>query len=307
MDFSKKNLNQIINNGNNVQLEFDECKISGIEFEPIGDTERTIIGIPGGPGIQKEFMLPLIKLQDKKSKVVLFEPHNVGESEKHSEPYKIETHRNFIDKVVRNYENVVLAGHSWGSMIAMDYVCKINQSNIEGLILLAPLFDTQMNIQIAKTIRATSMGPKDTKYMNKIESNRIFREDEKYEALAREIDDKFGFIPPVPSFVEDIYGGINGKMYEEMWGPEEFVLNKDGELSDWSVLNHLSDIDIPTLLLTGEYDIFGYHDMYEAADKISGNSTVKVLNSASHSLLWERPGATNSIICDWIDKKNYKF
>jgi len=301
MDLSKDNLNNIVNDGENINLEFDDCIVSGLEFEPDKEIQGTIIGIPGGPGVPKEYLIPLVKFIDEEYRVVLFESHNIGESENHDEPYKIETHRKFVDTLVNNYDNVLLAGHSWGSMIIMDYMCNNNDYDVDGLILLAPLFDTQMSIEIAETIRAMILNPNEVRYMYNMEIENDFYEDNKYEELAEEFDNKVGFLPPVPEFAENVFEDFNNKMYEEMWGPEEFILNKDGELFNWSVMNNLSNINSPTLLLTGKHDMFGYHDMYKAANIITGDTTVEVLNGCSHSLLWERPNSTNSVISNWID------
>ncbi|KAI0310931.1 hypothetical protein OF83DRAFT_1178055 [Amylostereum chailletii] len=65
-------------------------------------------------------------------------------------------------------------------------------------------------------------------------------------------------------------------VYAAMWGPSEFYVN--GTLEDWSVLEEISKITCPTLLLNGRYD--------EAQDSgmlpfFQGLKTVKWIQFAS--------------------------
>jgi L-proline amide hydrolase len=42
------------------------------------------------------------------------------------------------------------------------------------------------------------------------------------------------------------------EVYTTMWGPNEF--NPTGVLNDWSVVDQLEEIDVPTLILSGRFD-----------------------------------------------------
>ena len=42
------------------------------------------------------------------------------------------------------------------------------------------------------------------------------------------------------------------QVYETMWGPNEFIVT--GTLRDWSFIERLKDIEVPTLIVSGRYD-----------------------------------------------------
>lgn len=281
-------------------IEIAGINISILEFQPDSECEGTIIGVPGGPGMPKEHLLPLAMFRNKGYRVVIYDTHNVGKSDDHEEPYQMETFRTVLSDLCSRYESVILTGHSWGSMLSLDLLCKENEV-ADGLITMAPLFDTQENIQIAETLRASYLPTSDLEYMINCERNQDYEDDKRYEELARSIDEEFGFIPPIPEFVEDMaFYRFNEEMYESMWGPEEFVLSENSVLENWGVKDELRNISVPTLLITGKRDMFGYHDLYEASEKIDGSTTVKVIEEGSHTFFWEQPEESLEVLDSWL-------
>lgn len=301
MKFSINNLVDRYKSAEKDIISHPKCDICTVIFEPEGSHKGTIIGIPGGPGLPKEHILPLSCLTDVGYKVVLYDTHNVGDSDSHPEPYKVQTFRSVLDEVIKSYENVTIAGHSWGSMITLDYITKKSKNNIKNLITLAPLFDTQKSLERAKTIRSGYLNVDNTEYMHNLENTNNFRSDKKYSELSDRFDMKYGFVPPKTDFVQDIYkSDFNTNMYEEMWGPEEFVLGDSSTLRNWSVEDKLDKVTQPTLLITGENDMFGYHHLYEKSDSIPSKTNVEIIRQCSHTFFWEKPAHSLDIISDWL-------
>ena len=58
-------------------------------------------------------------------------------------------------------------------------------------------------------------------------------------------------VDPFPEYVQRSFDQI-GEVYETMNGPSEFHVV--GTLRDWSVVDRLGEIDVPTLVVSGEHD-----------------------------------------------------
>jgi pimeloyl-ACP methyl ester carboxylesterase len=46
----------------------------------------------------------------------------------------------------------------------------------------------------------------------------------------------------------------NPQVYQTLWGPSELRIT--GSLKDWNVSSRLSEIRVPTLIISGRYDLF---------------------------------------------------
>jgi proline iminopeptidase len=86
-------------------------------------------------------------------------------------------------------------------------------------------------------------------------------------------------------------------LYEHMWGPSEFV--STGTLRDYSRIDRLSELGIPTLFLVGEYDEARPETMREFQALVPG-SRVKVIPGAGHLVNVDKPQAFNDAISEFL-------
>lgn len=107
-------------------------------------TDPMIIAIHGGPGADYRSILNFKQLSDDGMFVVFYDQRGCGLSERldKSAYSAVQVYIDELDGVINHYkqnpsQKVILAGHSWGAMLASAYV---NQypSKIEGLILAEP-------------------------------------------------------------------------------------------------------------------------------------------------------------------------
>lgn len=287
------------------EFVFDGCCLDGA-FVPAegGDGKATIIGIAGGPGMTKESLSILSQFSSLGYDVCLYDAHNVGGSEGHPEPYQFETFHRGLEAVMEDFEEVILFGHSWGSMFILEYMTDrfeegLVETDVIGLILTAPLFDTQKNIEIAKTLRMQALSPVEMNELVSLESEKAF-DSQRYEKLEGKVENQFSFKGEVPEFLNEVFSELNEKMYTQMWGPSEFTL------SEGSVLDSLSELTVPVYLVSGEDDLFGVHDLFIAQEKIGENCSVEIVEGASHTLMWERPEHFIKIVSDWLESQDWE-
>ena len=84
--------------------------------------------------------------------------------------------------------------------------------------------------------------------------------------------------------VERLREGRSVEAYGEMWGPSEWLAT--GELADWDVRDRLPEIDVPTLVIRGAYDLCTPPVAKTLVDGIRGARLV-VFEESSHTPVLE--------------------
>ena len=85
-------------------------------------------------------------------------------------------------------------------------------------------------------------------------------------------------VVPFPDYVQQSFAQM-GEVYETMNGPSEFHVV--GTIKDWSVVDRLGEIDVPTLVVTGEHDEATPPINRTVAEGIRGSRSV-IFPDASH-------------------------
>lgn len=121
--------------------------INGVQLhsETFGDpTDPMIVVIHGGPGADYRSQLNFKQLAEDSLYVVFYDQRGSGLSERLDESGypNVQVYIDELDGVIEHYKNdenqkVILAGHSWGAMLATAYINQ-NPTNIDGVILAEP-------------------------------------------------------------------------------------------------------------------------------------------------------------------------
>ena len=88
-------------------------------------------------------------------------------------------------------------------------------------------------------------------------------------------------------------------VYNTMNGPSEFTVT--GTLKNWDVMDRLSEISVPTLLVGGRYDECTPGHLEEMHSRIAG-SQLAIIEDASHLCFAEQPAQFNDIINEFMDR-----
>jgi len=118
-------------------------------------SRRTVICLPGGPGISNNYMLPFVKAISQHLKVncILVEFPNHGARLNFKSYFNYKDLVNIIHQFVISFpEKTSLLGHSFGAQLALDVIQK-KPKNISSLIMLNyPLVD-RLKSKIDKKIK----------------------------------------------------------------------------------------------------------------------------------------------------------
>ncbi|WCL54253.1 proline iminopeptidase-family hydrolase [Gimibacter soli] len=213
-----------------------------------------IIVMHGGPGGTHRSNMPYVKLSDTYP-VILYDQLDTGNSDRPGDRRKwtVEHFVSEIDAIRRalDLKEVIIAGHSWGGTLAAEYAVR-NPKGLKAAILSSPLLNTRQWIADNREWIEAMPEKERTAIITHEEAGTTNHPD--YRAAedafyARHMCRK----SPCPN-ADDRTGGPekNNDVYEYMWGPTEFFA--PGTLRDYDVTARLDAIQVPTLVICGEFD-----------------------------------------------------
>jgi len=225
----------------------------------LGDLSKStpIIVLHGGPGGCVERYEPLEKLAEYGIPLIFYDQLGCGYS-KIPKSAKISWNFGvFLDELKNlisyfKLKNYILLGHSWGGMLALEYVCNHSHEGLEKLILFSTLPSTRIwNEEHVKMIADFTPDEQEALFAE--------RDGQPYDQKVYKVAVRKFYKLHVGKRSKDIYPfktkrfpKTNAKIYGEMWGKSELFGN--GTLANWSVENKLNSIRIPTLILSGAMD-----------------------------------------------------
>lgn len=268
-----------------------------------GKNERpALLILHGGPGGAHDYLDNLAALATDNQPVVFYDQLGCGKSDQPNDPARWTLSR-FVLEVGRvrqalNLNKVIILGQSFGGMLAIEYLLN-NPEGVVGLILSnslssAPLLGSEigrlknelpastLDVLEAHEADGTVDSPEYKKAAEAFYSRHILRMD------------------PLPEAIAEVLNAQN-QVYEVMWGKNEF--NITGNLKNWDRTGDLEKINLPTLIISGEFD--------ESTPKV--NQTMRdglkksewiLMPGCSHLSNLESPDAYFKFIQNFLDQIN---
>ena len=215
-----------------------------------------LLCLHGGPGAPHDYLEPLGIVAATGRRVVLYDQLGCGNSDHPHDP-KLWTVELFVEEIglVRRalrLERLHLLGQSWGGMLAMEYALTQPQG-LASLILADTAADARQ--WAAEANRLRSELPPDVQQTLLKHEEAGTTDDPAYEEATLVFYRRhLCRLDPWPDCLNRTHEKLrqNPEVYLAMWGPSEFHIT--GSLKDWSVVDRLGEIRVPTLLLSGRYD-----------------------------------------------------
>lgn len=212
-----------------------------------------LLTLHGGPGFPHDYLEPLERLGDERP-TIFYDQLGCGRSQR-PDDMSLWQPRRFVEELgqVREalkLDHVHLFGHSWGSMLAVDYALT-QPDGLVSLILASPPLSIPRWLKDMADYR--SRLPVDVQeVLNEHEANGT-TDAEAYQSATMEVYRRYLCrLNPWPKALERAIAGEGAMVYETMWGPTEFFMT--GNLLNYDCTARLGEIDIPTLFTCGRYD-----------------------------------------------------
>lgn len=243
-----------------------------------------LIFLHGGPGGCIERYEPLEKLAEFGIPLIFYDQLGCGYSrvpKNHKISWNFPVFLDEFDNLLEffNIKKYNVLGHSWGGMLALEYVCNQEHSGLEKLILFSTLPSTQiwneehikMFDEFSPSEKEALLNQKDGKEYNKQEYKKAVKKFVKNHVGKRSTE--------LYPFKRKKFPKTNREIYEKMWGKSEFF--GTGTLKDWNVESKLKTIDVPTLIISGAMDESSPR-MNELMNKEIKNSQWLLLKKSHH-------------------------
>lgn len=276
-------------------------------FRDVGEVEGQgklpVLCLHGGPGGSHDYLEPLEGLAEAGRRTVFYDQLGGGNSDKPQDPslYDVALFVEEVD-VVRTglgLDRIHLYGSSWGGMLAMEYALT-HPAGLASLVLAsAPASVPQW---VEETAKLRAQLPQDVQDTLRRHEDAETTADPEYQLAAMEFYRRHVCrVDPWPDCVQRSMAEVeHGIVYGTMNGPSEFHVT--GTLRDWNIVDRLAEIDVPTLVVTGEYDEATPAINQTVAQGIPDAESV-VFPDASHMAHVEHPAAYIDLLDDFMSRK----
>lgn len=216
-------------------------------------TRPPLLLLHGGPGAPSYYLEPLAALADQRP-VVFYDQLGAGRSDQPTDPSLWRTER-FVEELgqVRaalRLDRVHILGHSWGTMLAVDYILT-KPSGVQSLILASPALSVSRWIDDAKRLVRTLPEPLQAAIVTH-ESEGSYDAPEYQEAVTAFYKLYLCRLDPWPEQLNRMFAELGLPVYTTMWGPSEFTAT--GTLRSYERSDRLGELRLPVLFTAGRYD-----------------------------------------------------
>ncbi len=190
-----------------------------------------------------------------------------------------------------------IVGHSWGGALAAAYVIAKGSDGIASVTLSSPLLSTPDWIADANYLR-TQLPDDVQATLERHETAGTVDSDEYKEATAVFYERHIfaGKRGTSPADCDGVTG--NSFIYRHMWGPTEFYAT--GNLVDFDVTDQLHKIDVPVLLMAGEFDE-ARPERLAQYQRLIPDARLEVIADAAHASLSKKPDEYRAILESFLD------
>lgn len=258
----------------------------------LGEGEPLLV-LHGGPALSHEYLFPGLSPLADVAKVVFFDQRGCGRSSKPKDGrYDMAAMAADVEDVRRSLHlgRVNLLGFSFGGMLAQEYALRFPRSLRRLIIAGAGPSGADVNRRLAE-VKAAAL-PHVREIVDRFEALGPFTGDAyppEYAAAADEAYRPYSFhrLSGPPPEVAEVLGHLSFDVYKVLWGDRgEFAVT--GVLRDWDRLEDLAEIQVPTLLLIGRYDLTSVETAVEMGRRIP-RSRVVVFEESGHFMYLEEP------------------
>jgi proline iminopeptidase len=232
---------------------------------------------------------PLAKLADERP-VVFYDQLGAGRSDKPTDVSLWRVER-FVEELGRlraalGLEQVHILGHSWGTMLAADYMLT-NPLGVRSLIMASPALSVSRWLQDAETLKRTL--PESVQAaIAKHESAGTFDTPE-YQAAVMEYYKRYLCRrDPWPEDVTRTFAELGISVYGTMWGPSEFTAT--GSLRTYERAEQLKAFRLPVLFTAGRYDEATPSTTKYFASLVPG-AQLRIFENSAHLTMQDEPDA----------------
>jgi proline iminopeptidase len=247
-------------------------------------TGTPLVLLHGGPGFSSFYLKPFEDLGDDRQ-IVRYDQLGGGKSDKMSDTTMF-TIEHFVAELesLRNHLGVEkwhVLGHSWGTILAVEYY-KVHPQHVVSLTLSSAALDIPAWANNANQL-LTTLSDSAQRAVRLAESMKKYS-DQSYQNALNEFYGKYVWRHPVETDLDSMMSTVNEAIYNYMQGPSEFTIT--GTLKNYDATPFLEQIVVPVLYTVGEFDEANPVLIQRFASLTPGTKVI-VLKGAAHITSWD--------------------
>jgi len=245
-----------------------------------------VILLHGGPGYSSYYLKPLEALGADRP-LVRYDQLGGGKSSRTSDTTRF-TIAHFVSELdsLRShlgYARVHLVGHSWGTILAVEYY-RVHPEHVSSLTLGSAALDIPAWERHARELVRTLPDSMQRAIRQREAEGKYDAPD--YQAALGEFYGRYVWRHPVQADLDSTLQTVNQMIYNYMQGPSEFTIT--GTLKRYNATGFLPMIRVPILYTVGEFDEANPATIRRFAALTPG-ARVVVLPGAAHITTWDAP------------------
>ncbi|MFC1557138.1 proline iminopeptidase-family hydrolase [candidate division KSB1 bacterium] len=276
-------------------------EVSGgrVWYRIAGSGDQTpLLLLHGGPGAPGYYFEPLAELADERP-VIFYDQLGAGRSDAPSDTTLWRVER-FVDELAQVREalglsEVHILGHSWGTMLAVDYMLT-RPEGVRSLILASPALSIPRWLADTDSLlRTLPESIQDVVY----EHERAGTTDSPdYLAAVDEFYRRFLCrLDPWPPEMDSTFAHFGYEVYNYMWGPSEFTAT--GVLKQYDRTDRLGELGLSVLFTTGAYDEATPSTVDYYRSLVPG-SRLEILEESAHMTMLDEPDEYVRIVRNFL-------
>jgi proline iminopeptidase len=261
-----------------------------------------LLTLHGGPGSSHNYLLPLQALADERP-VIFYDQLGCGRADAPEDEsvYSIQRSVDEVDAVrdALGLDRVLLLGHSWGALLAVEYLCQGRGKGVDRLILSGAMASIPQVMAGFDRLFATMPDGWRAKIQALEKAGKTATPE--YAELVQKFYDKFVLrVPPSSEVLATLEALSKSPAYRALNGPNEFTIV--GKIKDWDRRKDLKAITQRTLITTGEFDEVTLDCHETLRDGIAGKARLAVMTGCSHLTMNEKPEQYNALLRGFMNE-----
>jgi len=254
----------------------------------MGSGPVKVLLLHGGPGFTHDYLEAMESFLPQASiEMVYYDQLGCGNSDVPDDPslWTLDRYLAEVEEVRQGLglDNFVLYGHSWGSILGIEYALRYPQ-HLRGLVISNMTAGTQAYLKHIAALRDQLLSPDERKRLDALEAAKDYDNPDYSRILQQLYPQMMCRIQPWPEPVTRAFRIYNKKIYNQMQGKSEFEVT--GNLKGWERWDRLHEIAVKTLVLGSQHDEMAPEDMRKMASMMP-NATCAICPNGSHLDMWD--------------------
>jgi proline iminopeptidase len=247
-----------------------------------------VILLHGGPGFSSYYLKSLEALGADRI-VVRYDQLGGGKSDRLEDTTKF-TIAHFVAELdsLRSHlglEKVDLYGHSWGTILAVEYY-RAHPDRVNAMVLASPALDIPAWEANARELLKTLPDSMQEAVAVREASGEFDAPD--YQAALMAFYGMYVWRQPVEADLDSTFATVNETIYGFMQGPSEFTIT--GTLKEYDATPFLPEVGVPVLYTVGEFDEAN-PEIVRRFVEVTPGARMVVIPGAAHITSWDNPQA----------------